>query len=57
MCADEDQDYLFVAHRMDQVLRLSLDTFQQDISFKTEPLPDVMHILPENLKRRWAMAS
>ncbi|MCJ7873267.1 YncE family protein [Phaeobacter sp. J2-8] len=53
MQADADLNYLYVPHRMDQVIRLSLDTFEQDRAFTTELLPDVMHILPRDFARRW----
>ena len=53
MCADADHNYLYVAHRMDKVQRISLETFEIDLTLTTEPLPDVMHILPANYQARW----
>lgn len=53
MCADASLDLLYVAHRMDQVQCLSMDTFEKTMTFKTGLLPDVMHILPEGYSQHW----
>ena len=53
MNADANQDFLYVAHRMDKVIRISMDTFEQDMTLTTGLLPDVMHILPDGFETRW----
>lgn len=56
MCMDQAQDHLYVAHRMDKVQRISLDTFENDMTITTGLLPDVMHILPAGYQTHWTHA-
>ena len=56
MCADADHTYLYVAHRMDKVRKIHMDTFETEMILTTKMLPDVMHILPEGYNARWNTA-